>query len=87
VCDLQFVYIGLPASEDHDRTPNATGGEQQIGSGMGVVDASTARSFSLGPVGVLPVAWSAIAQTTLPDRSKLIVADGTSGLFSLDVSV
>ena len=80
------VYIGLPASEDHDRTPNATRGTA-IGTGMGVLDASTADTFASGRVSVLPVAWSAIAQTTRTDRSRLIVADGVSGLFSLRVSI
>ena len=84
-----YVYIGLPESEDKDRTPNATAtGAPPIATGMAVVDASTAESFATGKVTVLPVAWSAIAQATMPsDKSKLIVADGVSGLFSLSVSL
>ena len=85
-----YVYVGLPASEDHDRTPNATatGGATPLGTGMALVDASTPAAFATGFVSVMPVAWSAIAQATLPsDRSRLIVADGASGLFSLSVTV
>jgi hypothetical protein len=82
-----FVYIGLPAAEDHDRTPNITADNtQRLGTGIAMVDVSTAKSFAHGPVSVLPVAWSAIAQTTVPgDKSQLIVADGSSGLFALQV--
>ena len=82
VCIHRAAGIGGPRSHAKCNRERAT---DRLGDGgSGRVDSA---SFSSGAVSVLPVAWSAIAQTTMPDRSKLIVADGSSGLFSLQVSV
>jgi len=84
-----YIYIGLPASEDHDRSPNGTSsGMPKLGTGVALVDVSSKTAFSSGAVTVLPIAYSAIAQVTLPtDRRNLIVADGSNGLYSLYVDI
>ena len=84
----KYLYIGLPASEDHDRSPNGTVGTPKLGTGVALVDVSSKTAFSRGGVTLLSVAYSAIAQAALPtDRRNLIVADGSNGLYSLHVDI
>jgi hypothetical protein len=83
-----FVFIGLPAKEDHANGLAA--------SGVAIVNASDAGSFANSPEQILPVSLSAIAQAALPpggagdeghaasntNRSvRLAVAAGAGGVY------